>query len=294
MQHTTAKRMSWKEALTQQTPLLLPVAHDALTARLIARAGFKAYQIGGFALAASLHAVPDVDLEHFGEKSLAARNILGASPLPVMVDTDDGYGDAKNVTRTVQDYELMGASAIFIEDQAAPKKCGHMNDKKIVPAEVMEGKVRAAVAARRTGDFFILARTDALAPEGVDKAIDRAKRYLDAGADGAYVEGPTSREELEKIGRALRGAPLATSVLERGGKTPWLPPADFAEMGFSMILYPTTVLFSITRATERTLANLMAATPLSAADSVDMPQFEEIVDMPHWQDIEARFGGQEQ
>jgi 2-methylisocitrate lyase-like PEP mutase family enzyme len=293
MQHTTTKRMSWKEALAQQTPLLLPVAHDALTARLIARAGFKAYQIGGFALAAALHAVPDIDLEHFGEKSLAARNILGASPLPVMVDADDGYGDAKNVTRTVQDYELMGASALFIEDQVAPKKCGHMNDKKVVPADVMEGKIRAAIAARRTGDFFILARTDALAPEGVNSAIDRAKRYLDAGADGVYVEGPTSREELERIGRVLRGAPLATSVLERGGKTPWLPPADFAEMGFSMILYPTTVLFSVTRAIERSLANLKAATPLSSSDSVDMSLFEEIVDMPHWHEIEKRYGGQE-
>jgi len=188
MRHIITKRLTWKEALDRQKPLLLPVAHDALTARLIERAGFTAYQIGGFALVGALHAVPDVDLEHFGEKSAAARNIIGASPLPVMVDADDGYGDAKNVTRTVHEYEKMGASAIFIEDQQAPKRCGHMSGKKVVPPEQMVGKVRAAVAARSDPGFFITARTDAIEPEGVDAAIERAKRYLDAGADGVYVE----------------------------------------------------------------------------------------------------------
>jgi 2-methylisocitrate lyase-like PEP mutase family enzyme len=293
MQHTSTKRITWREALERERPLILPVAHDALTARLISRAGFTAYQIGGFALAGSMHAVPDVDLEHFGEKSAAARNIIGASPLPVMVDADDGYGDAKNVTRTVHDYELMGASAIFIEDQVAPKKCGHMGGKRVVPAEAMVGKIRAAVAARSSKDFFILARTDAIAPEGVDSAIERAKRYLDAGADGAYLEGPTSREELVKIGAAFRGVPLATSVLERGGKTPWLSPPEFAELGFTMILYPTTVLFGLTRAVENTLSRLKAWQQLSDDNSVDMEQFEEIVDMPFWQRIEKEFGGDE-
>ena len=141
MNSITADRITWKELLNTEKPVLLPVAHDALTARIIERAGFKGYQIGGFALAASMHAVPDVDLEHFGEKGMAARNIIGASSLPVMVDADDGYGDVKNVTRTVQEYIRMGISAIFIEDQKLPIKCGHMGDKHVIESEKMQDKM---------------------------------------------------------------------------------------------------------------------------------------------------------
>src|SRR5438874_5766082 len=190
MKAINVRGQSWKNILRAHAPLVLPSAHDALTARIIERAGFKAYQTGGFSLAAAMHAVPDVDLEHFGEKSDVVRKILTASPLPVLVDGDDGYGDAKNVTRTVHEYEAMGASALFIEDQVAPKRCGHMAGKQVIPAEEMEKKVRAAVAARQDPDFFIVARTDAIEPHGLDEAIRRAQRYLNAGADGVYLEGP--------------------------------------------------------------------------------------------------------
>jgi 2-methylisocitrate lyase-like PEP mutase family enzyme len=261
MQEAMTTRPIWRDVLRDHAPLLRPAAHDALTAGLIERAGFPAYQIGGFALVGAMHAVPDIDLEHYGENSAAAREIIETSPLPVLIDGDNGYGDVKNVTRTVRGYEAMGAAAIFIEDQQSPKRCGHMANKKVVPAAEMERKIRAAVAARSSADFFILARTDALAPLGVDEAIERAKRYLAAGADGAYVEGPTNRDELERIGRALGHAPLAVSMLEDGGKTPWLPPAEFAEMGFSIILYPTTVLFRATRAIQRALDDLAAGRP---------------------------------
>jgi len=129
MKAINVKRPSWKETLKENAPLLLPVAHDALTARLIEIAGFKAFQVGGFAMVASMHAVPDVDLEHFGEKSNRVYDIIGASSLPVMIDADDGYGDVKNVTRTVLEYLRMGVSALFIEDQQPPKKCGHERQK---------------------------------------------------------------------------------------------------------------------------------------------------------------------
>jgi 2-methylisocitrate lyase-like PEP mutase family enzyme len=289
MQEALTKRSTWREVLRHHAPLLLPAAHDALTARLIERAGFPAYQIGGFALVGAMHAVPDIDLEHYGENGAAAREIIEACALPVLIDGDNGYGDVKNVTRTIRGYEAMGASAIFIEDQKAPKRCGHMDNKQVVSADEMEKKVRAAVAARHDQDFFILARTDALAPLGVDEAIDRAKRYIDAGADGAYVEGPTSRGELEQIGRALGDTPLAVSVLEGGGKTPWLPPAEFARMGYSMILYPTTVLFRVARAIERALDDLAAGKPMPEPEAVDMKGFEAIVNMDDWSAIERRF-----
>ncbi|HEX3385445.1 MAG TPA: isocitrate lyase/phosphoenolpyruvate mutase family protein, partial [Mucilaginibacter sp.] len=244
MKHITTHRKTWKELLEgSDKPVLLPVAHDALTARLIELAGFDAYQIGGYALSGATHAIPDVDLEKFGEKKLTVESIITASPLPFMIDIDDGYGDVKNVTRTISEYIHLGASATFMEDQQPPKKCGHMDDKKVIPIHGMEEKIRAAVEARGDNKLFILARTDAIGPEGLNKAIKRAEHYLKAGADGVYLEGPTSINQLEQIGREFKNVPLATSVLENGGKTPWLSPDDFANMGFDMVLYPTTVIF---------------------------------------------------
>lgn len=292
MKHITTKRKTWKKVLEESTkPLLLPVAHDALTARLIEMAGFDAYQIGGYALSGATHAIPDVDLEKFGEKKPSVENILNASPLPFMVDIDDGYGDVKNVTRTISEYIHMGASATFMEDQQPPKKCGHMDDKKIVAPEFMEQKIRAALAARGENELFILARTDAIEPEGLDSAIKRAERYLKAGADGVYLEGPTTVEQLEKIGKVFKDVPLATSVLENGGKTPWLSPQDFADLGFDMILYPTTVIFQVAYATQQALKRLKNGEPLPKDKAVDMDGFLNIVDLQYWADIEKKFEG---
>ena len=289
MKAITVHRTAWKTVLADHAPLVLPSAHDALTARLIDRAGFRAYQIGGFALVGALHAVPDLDLEQFGEKSAAIRNIIHSSPLPVLVDADDGYGDAKNVTRTVHEYEAMGASAIFIEDQVAPKKCGHMAGKEVVARRTMVNKVRAACAARTTPDFFILARTDAIEPNGLDDALARAETYLKAGADGVYLEGPQTKKDLETIGRAFRGTPLAVSILEGGGKTPWLPPKEFYALGFTMLLYPTSIIFRVARAIEQSINNLVHGRPMSVTDALTMEGFEKIVDLPHWSEIEQKF-----
>lgn len=283
------RSLSWKSLLESYAPLILPSAADALTARLIERAGYPAYQIGGFALVGAMHAVPDIDLEHFGEKHTKAREIIRASSLPVLVDGDDGYGDVKNVTRTVTGYEEIGASALFIEDQKPPKRCGHMAGKEVIPTEQMEEKIRAAIAARSSADFFILARTDAREPNGLADAIARGRRYLAAGADGIYVEGPLTKAELAEIGRTFRDVPLATSILERGGVTPWSSPAELHLMGFDMILYPTTVLFRQVFAMERALADLREGRPLAPEASVDMKSFEDIVDLPKWAAIENRF-----
>src|SRR3984957_10500496 len=165
MHNTSKERISWKKALKAEPPLLLPVAHDALAARIIEQAGFTAVQIGGFAVEGSRHGVPDIDLTHLAERYAAVKDIMSATRLPIMVDADDGYGDVKNVTYTVRGYEGLGIQAVFLEDQRAPKKCGHMNNKKVVEADEMVGKIRAAAAARSQA-LFILARTDALAPEG--------------------------------------------------------------------------------------------------------------------------------
>jgi 2-methylisocitrate lyase-like PEP mutase family enzyme len=255
----------------------------------VERAGFKAYQVGGFALDGSHYGFPDIDLTHFGEKSAVIMQTIGACSLPVLVDADDGYGDVKNVTRTVRGYEAMGASAIFIEDQLAPKSCGQEGQKKVIPAEEMEGKVKAAVAACCKLDTFILIRTDARSAVGLEEAIRRGKLYRDAGAHGLYIEGLESAGELEKVGKALAGTPLATTMMEGGGKLPWLSPQEIGNYGFSMILYPTTVLFRMTYAIERALADLHAGRPMSEKEAVDRVSFEDIVGKPMWARIEDEF-----
>jgi methylisocitrate lyase len=284
--------LPWKDLLAKEGYVQLPVAHDALTAKLIERAGYPAYQIGGFGVDGAEFAYPDADLTHLGEKSQAVDRIIQATDLPVLVDADDGYGDAKNVTRTVMVYEAMGVDAIFIEDQKPPKECGHMSGKVVVPAEAMVNKIEAACAARLQPDkFFILARTDARQPEGIDAAIERAQKYRKAGADGVYIEGPTSVKELEQVGKAFKGFPLATSILERGGATPWVSPKELHAMGFTMILYPATVLFRVTWAIQRALKDLRSSEQLDPNHSVDMKEFEEIVENDRWRKIERKYGG---
>jgi 2-methylisocitrate lyase-like PEP mutase family enzyme len=286
------RRTSWKKVLQEYAPLVLPSAHDALTARLAERAGFRAIQVGGFSLSATMSAAPDIDLEHFGEKSSAAQKVVHATQLPVLVDGDDGYGDAKNVTRTIQEYEALGAAAIFIEDQVAPKKCGHMAGKEVIPKKKMVEKLKAACAARESPDFFIIGRTDAIGVNGLDDALRRAEAYLKAGVDGLYLEGARNRSELERIGKTFEGVPLAISLLEGGGTTPILPPPTLHKMGFNMLLYPTTLLFRIVRATQRGLRDLREGKPLPEKEGCDMQEFQDIVDMKRWQSIETNYPAQ--
>jgi len=284
-------RKTWRQALADSAPLLLPVAHDALTARIIDLAGYPAYQIGGFALVGARFAYPDIDLAQYGENSAVMRDIIAASGLPVLVDADNGYGDVKNVTRVVQGYEAMGASAIFLEDQVAPKRCGHMAGKQVVPAEMHVAKIRAAAAARHNPETFIIARTDARAPLGLDEALRRAELYVKAGADGVYVEAVESIEELEQTARALRGVPLATSILEGGGRTPWIDPKDLKALGYSMALYPTTVIFQVTRAIQAAVEGLKAGRAMPADGAVTFEEYENILGLAEWADAENEFEG---
>jgi methylisocitrate lyase len=283
------RQQSWKRLLKQHAPLQLPAACDALTAKLIEQAGFAAYQVGGFALDGARFGFPDIDITRLGEKSNAVLDIVHACRLPVLVDCDEGYGDEKNVAHTVHVYDDIGASAIFIEDQKAPKKCGHMAKKEVIPAKDMVKKIRAAKSARRDPDkLFIIARTDALAVEGLQAALQRAEAYLKAGADGVYVEGPRNRRELRAVGREFKGEALAVSVLEGGGQTPWVPPDELHEMGFNMILYPTTLLFQQTWTIMRALEDLKAGKPMPQEQAVSMNEFETIVDIAYWKAVEQK------
>jgi len=281
-----AQRATWKQAIETEQPLLLPCAHDALSARLIERAGFHGYSIGGFPLVGARHAMPDIGLASFGEMHAGVADILAACGLPVMVDADDGYGDAKNVHRTIHAYEQLGASAIFIEDQVAPKRCGHMSGKRIVAVEQMVAKVRAAAAARDNPDTFLLARTDARAVEGLDGALRRGERYLAAGADGIFIEAPQSVEELRLVGEHF-DVPQLANMLE-GGRTPLLSPADLRELGFAMVAYPTTLIFRVARTIERALADLQAGRLSLVGEGVGFDEFKSMVDFDRWRELEQR------
>jgi 2-methylisocitrate lyase-like PEP mutase family enzyme len=280
---------SWKELLDREQPLLLPCAHDALSARLIERAGFLAYSIGGFALVGSRYAVPDIGLAAFGEICAGIRDIMAATRLPVLVDGDTGYGDVKNVAHTIEGYEAMGAAAIFLEDQVAPKRCGHMAGKDVIPAEHMVAKIKAAVGARQNKDFFIIARTDARAVHGLDEALRRGEQYLNAGVDGIFIEAPQTVQELETVGAAFKGVPQIANMLEGGGQTPVLPPAELKAMGFAMAAYPTTLIFRVARTIVRALADIKAGKAIAGSDGVDFAEFKDITNYGEWARIEDEY-----
>jgi len=279
------QKPTWKSLLARPEPLLLPCAHDALSARLIERAGFAAYSIGGFPLVGARHALPDIGLAGFGEMHAGMRDVIAASSLPVLIDADDGYGDVKNVTRTIRAYEELGASAIFIEDQRSPKRCGHMAGKEVIEAEAMAVKLRAAAQARRKPDTFLIARTDARTIFGLDDALKRAELYLAAGADGIFVEAPQSEAELEHVARTFKGVPLLANMLE-GGRTPLLPPAELFALGYAMIAYPTTLIFRVARTIEKALADLKSGTLTLDGEGVGFEEFKEIVRFADWAAVE--------
>jgi 2-methylisocitrate lyase-like PEP mutase family enzyme len=284
------KRPTWKELLARGGPLVMPNAHDALSARLIERAGFAAYTIGGYALVGARHAIPDIGLAGFGEISAGVRDIMAATSLPVLVDCDDGYGDAKNVARTIEAYEAMGASAMFVEDQTAPKRCGHMAGKEVIEAAAMADKVRAGAAARRNRDTFLIARTDARAVHGLDDALRRAELYLKAGADGLFIEAPQSVAEIERIGRTFAGVPQIANMVEGGGRTPVLPPTELFRLGFAMVVYPVSLIFRVARTIERALADLKAGRSASDNERIDFEAFKDITGFSHWAAFERRAG----
>ncbi|MBM3531308.1 MAG: isocitrate lyase/PEP mutase family protein [Alphaproteobacteria bacterium] len=282
-------RAGFRALAESERPFVLPGAHDGLSARLIERAGFKGLFVGGFASLGARHAVPDVGLMGLAEISAVARDVRAATTLPMMVDADDGYGDAKNVAHTVNVYERLGVQAIFLEDQASPKRCGHLAGKRLVAPQAMEAKIRAAVAER--GSLFIVARTDARSVLGLDEALRRGERYLAAGADAIYVESPESVAELERIGSAFRGLNMA-SMLE-GGKTPILKPRELHAMGYNIVIFGITLLLRIARTMQAALEDLRSERLALVGSGMSFEDYLRLVDLERWSAIERRFEGAE-
>ena len=288
-----APRARLRELLAAPAPLMAPGAYDALSARLVEQAGFDVVYMTGFGTTASLIGRPDVGLLTGAEMVDNARRIVAAVDVPVIADADTGYGNAINVVRTVQLYEQAGVAGIQLEDQVMPKKCGHMSGKALIGADEMLGKLRAAVTARTDPDLVIIARTDAVAVQGLDEAITRARSFAEAGADVLFVEAPTSEEDIATVADELSGvAPLVFNWAE-GGRTPPLSLERIGELGFSLVIYPIGTLLAATAGIRSLLATLKAeGTPLPALDAV--PSFEEftgLIGLPEVQELEQRFAG---
>jgi 2-methylisocitrate lyase-like PEP mutase family enzyme len=234
----TADAETLRSRLARKPIVVAPGVYDALTALLAAQAGFSALYVSGAAIAYTRLGRPDIGLASMTEVADTLAAIRDRVNTPLIVDADTGYGNALNVGRTVRTFERMGANAIQLEDQAFPKRCGHLDGKALIPAEEMCGKIRAAADARHSRETLIIGRTDAVAVEGFERAIARALLYRDAGADVLFVEAPKTHGDLARIAAAIGPHVPAMANMVEGGKTPVLPAADLEAMEFALVIFP--------------------------------------------------------
>jgi len=275
--------------LEKEGALTFPGVYDALGAKLVEQAGFPLTFVSGYSVAATQLGLPDFGYLTQTEMVATAKRVCGAVSIPVLIDADTGYGNALNVIRTVNELIGAGAAGMFLEDQVWPKRCGHMNGKRVIPVEEQVQKIKAAVEARAGRDFFIVARTDARQVHGLDTAIERCRRYHEAGADALFVEAPRSVEELGQIGRSLP-KPLVANMLE-GGVTPLLPKPELDALGFQLIVCPLTGLYASAKAMQDMFALIKAAgTTRSALDRLlTFKEFHKLIDLETYYALDDRF-----
>ncbi len=270
--------------------VVAPGAFDALSARLVEEAGFPAVYMTGFGTSAALIGRPDVGLLTMTEMAGNAGRIAACVDVPVIADADTGYGNPLNVIRTVGAFEAAGVAGIHLEDQVAPKKCGHMEGKLVIPAQEMAAKVRAAAEARTRPEFVIIARTDARAVEGLERALERGRLYREAGADVLFIEAVVSAAEAAEAARAFPGVPLLFNWAE-GGKTPPISLDRLKELGYRIVIFPISALLAATAAMREILREIArAGTP--AAVLGELPGFGEFTDfigLPQVREAEQRY-----
>jgi 2,3-dimethylmalate lyase len=280
-----------RELLASGETIVAPGAFDSLAARLVEEAGFPAVYMTGFGASAALLGRPDVGLLTMTEMAENAGRIAACVDIPVIADADTGYGNPLNVIRTVGAYEAAGVAGIHIEDQVAPKKCGHMEGKQVISGGEMAQKVRAAVEARTNPDFVIIARTDARAVEGLDHAIQRASQYLEAGADVLFIEALVTEDEAAEAAAAFPDVPLLFNWAE-GGKTPPISLSRLRELGYRVVIFPIGTLLAAT-AGMRQILEEVAREGTPAAVLQDLPSFGDFVDfigLSEVREVEQRFG----
>ncbi|MBI1662199.1 MAG: isocitrate lyase/PEP mutase family protein [Nitrosopumilus sp.] len=276
--------------LKSNKPLVIPGVYDAIGAKIAEKVGFDAMFQTGYGTSATLFGMPDYGFIGATETVDNARRICRAVKVPVIVDSDTGYGNALSVWKLVKELESAGASGIFLEDQRWPKRCGHMQGKEVVSQEEYAEKLGAAIDARESKDFIIVARTDARATEGLDAAIERGLQNKKIGADAIFVEAPRSIEEMKQIGKSIK-APLVANMIE-GGATPISSAQELHKMGFKIILYPLSVLFANTFATMNILQELKETGTTSKYKNkvVNFDQFNDLVELSKFRKMEKKYG----
>lgn len=286
-------RARLRALLAGAEPVIAPGAYDGLSARLVEQAGFGAVYMTGFGTAASLLGRPDVGLLGGAEMTDNARRMAQAVDVPLIADADTGYGNAVTVVRTVREYEQAGVAALQLEDQVAPKRCGHMTGKAVVDTSEMVAKISAAVAARQDPDLVVIARTDVAETQGTDAAIERAKAFRDAGADVLFVEAPRTEADVERVATELAGTPLLFNWVE-GGKTAPVSMPALHEMGYRLVILPVSTLLAATTAMRGVLETLRATGSSTGEGGPALHGFEEFLDvigLPEVRALEQRFAG---
>lgn len=267
-----------RERLVRQEAVIAPGVYDALTALMVEQAGFECAYVSGASVSFTRIGRPDLGLTTLTEVADTVANIRERTSIPLVVDADTGFGNALNVIRTVRLLERMGATGIQLEDQTSPKRCGHLAGKTMVSAAEMVGKLHAALDARASDDTLIVARTDAIAIDGIDAAIDRAHAYIDAGADVLFIEAMRDKEQMARIGTEIGSrVPLLANMVE-GGKTPLTPADELAELGFRLVIYPGAMVRIVSFAAQNYLRELKAkGTTAGLLDQ--MNQFDQVMDL---------------
>jgi 2-methylisocitrate lyase-like PEP mutase family enzyme len=272
-----SKMLSFEDLLARRELLILPGAFDALSARIAVKAGARAVYMSGFGVVGASFGVPDIGLIGPDQMSERVRAIADAiAPVPLVADGDNGHGGPLDVVQLVRAYERAGASAIQLEDQVMPKRCGHMEGKEIVSLSAAAAKIRAACAARSAPSFKIIARTDARAVEGLDEALRRGEAFLKAGADALFIEAPQSEAELKKIAATFKGALLVANMVE-DGKTPWLAPEALHALGYRIALYPITALLAAAKTLEDVYGKVIAGRASEVTSRLKFGEYNEVV-----------------
>jgi 2-methylisocitrate lyase-like PEP mutase family enzyme len=279
--------------LVERRGLLVPGAANALAARVIEDLGFEAVYVTGAGVANTFLGAPDLGFISLPEIARHTEAIREAVEIPVIVDADTGFGNALNVRRTVRALERAGADAIQLEDQTMPKKCGHFEKKSVISAEEMSEKIKAAVDARTRPDFLIIARTDAIAVEGFNQAIERATRYIEAGADVMFVEAPRTAEQIREIPKRLRVPQVVNVVI--GGKTPAFSQKEFAEMGYGLVLYANVALQGAIAGMQAALGELKSAGRVDEASArvASFAERQRLVKKPLYDELDRKYGVRE-
>jgi methylisocitrate lyase len=248
------KTTIFKNLVLDRKILVLPGAHDAMSAKIVEQTGFKAVTLGGYPASASILGQPDVSLLTLTEMATLSRNVVEAVDIPVFSDGDTGHGNVTNVIRTVRELEKAGVAGLFIEDQVFPKRCGHMEGKQVVEQAEMIAKIKAAVDTRIDQDLIIMARTDARAIYGIEEAISRANCYREAGADLIFIEAPLGEEELRRINLEVNAPTMANMV--EGGKTPLYAAQELEDMGFAVVVFPLSSIYATAFTVRRLMEEL--------------------------------------